>query len=290
MGFEANTTETGNESADVVQGEVVEETPQERVEQTEALPENVIEGEIVNDTPEVKAETVKEETGPEKNIESTTSSDEFPMGYPMRETLKMLGVKPEKEEEVKKEETDYPMDYPFRDTLKSMGIKYEGGVDTADSEKLESGLIAKASEKVEELKDKTKNIFSKAWGKVQKFGSATKELGMSALEKVSDVYTKVESGVVYVKDSIKEKYDGVINWGKEKIDYVRNGIEDAKGVFEVALEEARRRRGERIRQAEQNENMREYIKRKRAYDEARKRLVEIRRKMGMGGRVDNIAA
>lgn len=247
---------------------------------------DVIEGEIIEDTSSGSEETEPKvvESVPENTAENNT--EEFPMGYPMRDTLKMLGVKPEKTE-VKTESGDYPMDYPMRDTLKSMGIKYEGGIDSTNSEVLEKSLFIKAGEKIEKLKEKTSGVFSKAWGKLSKFGSKTKEIGMSAINKIDEVKTSIEDGVVYVKDSVKEKYDGVIDWGKEKVNSIKQRAEDYREVFKLALEEARKKRDERIKQAENKENMKEYFKRKKAFDEAKAKLTEIQQKLGITSMTGN---
>lgn len=241
------------------------------------VPNNVIEGEIIEESPfpSEKVETKTVETVPENNMEN---KDEFPMGYPMRETLKMLGVKPEKSE-VKTEGGDYPMDYPMRDTLKSMGIKYEGGIDNTNSEKLEEGLLSKAGEKIEQLKEKTTGVWNRAWGKLSKFGSKAKEVGMSAINIIDNIDFGVENNTIYVKVNVKEKYEGVINSGIEKINTIKQTAENAREIFKTALEMARNKKDEKLSKVEEDDTMKEYLKTKKLYNDTRDKLIELKKKM-----------
>jgi hypothetical protein len=100
-----------------------------------------------------------------------------------------------------------------------------------------------------------------------------------AFEGAVTAYDKTAEGVVYVSEKAKAGYEGAVNFGKEKYAGLQRRAEDARGIFQAAVNEARRRREERLAREQGN---REYEDALRVLRLAQDRVQMFESRLGSG--------
>jgi hypothetical protein len=107
-----------------------------------------------------------------------------------------------------------------------------------------------------------------------------------AFEGAVTAYDKTAEGVVYVSEKGKAAYEGAVNFGKEKYAGLQRRAEDARGIFQAAVNEARRRRQERLAREQGN---REYEEALQILRSAQERVQAFENRFS-GGRSERAAA
>ncbi len=81
-----------------------------------------------------------------------------------------------------------------------------------------------------------------------------------AFEGAVTAYDKTAEGAVYVSEKAKAGYENAVNFGKEKYAGLQRRAEDARGIFQAAVNEARRRREERLAREQGNREYEEALR------------------------------
>ncbi len=208
-------------------------------------------------------------------FEKTGGADGIPEDMPLKGTMEMLGVKPEVGEKGEKGRAEAPESYrdigERRLAAAAERVRGLGGKT--------GSFMGRAWEKVKSIGSKVKEVgkstlvytlaapemardahaaaregvaagteYVAAKGKAAYEGA--KDIGSAAASRAFEgmvtVYDKSAEGVVYVSDRAKAAYEGAVNFGKEKMAKLRERAEDARGIFQAAVGEARRRRAVRL--------------------------------------------
>lgn len=247
------------------------------------------------------------------NIEKNINSGD----YPLRGTMEGLGVKPDYAEENKAESGQLS----YRDIgeerlakatervrhvgknvsgfmsrrwgkIKSFGSKTKEAGKSALIYALASpDMIRDANTKMQEgvieginyIGDKASEGISYVADKADEYVDIAKEAGVATAGRVFEE-------AVYVSDKAKEKYQNIMNAGREKYVALQERANDARAVFQAAVEEARRRKAERIARSQEMQNHPEYASAMEALQNAQRRLDEVKSKLGGREEAEGLAA
>jgi hypothetical protein len=252
------------------------------------------------------------------NLEKTGGAEEMPL----QGTMEMIGVKPGAVENKAEAAESYRDIGEQRlaaaaekirnfgskaggfmgrawDRIKSFGSKTkEAGkaalVYTMAAPEMVGDVTAAAAEKIAEAPDYVLDKAGEGMNYVAEKGAVAvegaKDLGMRAAMRTFEAgvtaYDKTAEGAVYVSEKVKGACEGAVNFGREKYAGLQRRAEDARGIFQAAVNEARRRRQERLAREQGNS---EYEKLLEDFQSAKERVRAFEARFA-GGRSAGAAA
>jgi hypothetical protein len=121
----------------------------------------------------------------------------------------------------------------------------------------------KAQEGVEYVGEKVQQGTEYVAEKGKAAYEGAKDIGATAasmaFEGAVTAYDKTAEGAVYVSEKAKAGYEGAVSFGKEKYAGLQRRAEDARGIFQAAVNEARSRRQERLAREQGNREYEEAL-------------------------------